>query len=840
MPDIPPELQTALAARYELRRVLGRGGMATVYLADDRKHRRQVALKVLRPDLAASLGAERFLQEIQIAARLTHPHILALHDSGEAAGFLFYVMPFIDGPSLRARLEVEHRLDLADALAIASPVAEALSYAHRMGVFHRDIKPENILFSQGHPIVADFGIAKAISTAGQTNLTRTGFPLGTPGYMSPEQAAGLTDLDERTDVYSLAVVVYEMLVGEVPGRWPTEEAVRSGRCLEAPAAHRSRLAQAGSVVEGALVRGMAIRHEQRTASPEALIAELTGATAPRRRYSDDEVREIVKRASEIEAVEPDGGRRDDGGRGRGARGRGRASRPRRCARPRARCALPGPGAAVLREPVRANPWIGGPTRLAFERVVEGEVPESEFPTLVEEIRRVLNHPGQVSQLGRSFSWSSVRGVRPDPRARGGRVGACRPDADHRAGEPGEPDRRHLRRRGRWRGRRRPGARPAGGGRARWARGRRADHSPLARRRVPERAGHLPAHRAVARPRAAGAGGPPRRAGEGAGSRTARAASGAASASTTMDTRRIGSLEVSAVGLGCNNFGTRLDYFATAAVVETALEAGITFFDTADVYGAGRSEEFLGSVLAPHRARVVIATKFGMDMGGGRKGAKPAYVRRAVEDSLRRLKTDRIDLYQLHRPDPETPLEETLGVLDELVASGKVREIGCSYFTAEQLQAARAAAGHGAKFASVQNEFSLLNREPEHGVLEECGRQGLAFLPYYPLASGVLSGKYRPGAAAPPDTRLASNPDWARRFLTARNLAVADALGAFAAARGHTLLELAVSWLLSRPAVASVIAGASSPAQVEANAAAGAWRMAPEELAEIDTLTEGTT
>ena len=308
----------------------------------------------------------------------------------------------------------------------------------------------------------------------------------------------------------------------------------------------------------------------------------------------------------------------------------------------------------------------------------------------------------------------------------------------------------------------------------------------------------------------------------------------------MESRRIGSLEVSAVGLGCNNFGTRLAYFATAAVVETALEAGITFFDTADIYGAGRSEEFLGSILAPHRTRVVIATKFGMDMGAGRKGAKPAYVRRAVEDSLRRLRTDRIDLYQLHRPDPETPLADTLGALDELVTSGKVREIGCSYFTADQLRDAQAAAGRGAKFASVQNEFSLLNREPERGVLDECGRQGLAFLPYYPLASGMLSGKYRAGAPAPRATRLASNADWARRFLTDRNLAVAGALGAFAAARGHTLLELAVSWLLARPVVASVIAGASSPEQVTANAAAGSWRMAPDELAEADSLTEGTT
>src|SRR2546422_967658 len=259
----------------------GGGAMATVYLAADRKHRREVALKVLLPGLAAFLGAERFLREIQTAARLTHPHILALHDSGEAGGVLYYVMPYIEGASLHPRLQDPRRLSGEHGLAIAAPVADALSYAHRMGVLHRDIKPENILFSQGHPIVADFGIAKAISTAGGANLTRTGFPLGTPGYMSPEQAAGLTDLDERTDVYSLAVVIYEMLVGEVPGRWPTEDAVRAGRFLEATAPHRTRLSDAaGARVEGALVRGLAIRHDQRTATPAALIDELSGATVP--------------------------------------------------------------------------------------------------------------------------------------------------------------------------------------------------------------------------------------------------------------------------------------------------------------------------------------------------------------------------------------------------------------------------------------------------------------------------------------------------------------------------------------------------------------------------------
>ncbi|MGA2381868.1 MAG: serine/threonine-protein kinase [Gemmatimonadales bacterium] len=408
MPDIPLDLQAALDKRYALTRVLGRGGMATVYLGDDRKHHRQVALKVLRPDLAASIGAERFLREIEIAARLTHPHILALHDSGEAGGFLYYVMPFIDGPSLRGRLDAERRLEPEAALAVASPVADALSYAHRMGIFHRDIKPENILFSQGHPIVADFGIAKAIVTAGGVNLTRTGFPLGTPGYMSPEQAAGLTDLDERTDTYSLAVVIYEMLVGEIPGRWPTEDAVRQGRFLESPPSHRARLAQVGSRVEGALVRGMAIRHDQRTATPDALIGELMGAAEPRRRYSEDEVQQIIGRAAEIEATNPtQSGAMTVGGVEALAAEVGIGPEAVRQA---VQVAAPAPGAAPLDVPPaanRTNRLIGGPTRLLIERFVEGEVPESEFPVMVEEIRRWLNRPGQVSQIGRTFSWTSA-------------------------------------------------------------------------------------------------------------------------------------------------------------------------------------------------------------------------------------------------------------------------------------------------------------------------------------------------------------------------------------------------------------------------------------------------
>ncbi|HEY6853595.1 MAG TPA: serine/threonine-protein kinase, partial [Gemmatimonadales bacterium] len=401
--DIPADLQAALAERYELRRILGRGGMATVYLAFDRKHHREVALKVLLPGLAAFLGVERFLKEIEIAARLTHPHVMALHDSGEAGGFLYYVMPYIEGGSLRQELG-GGRLGVARMLAVAAPVADALSYAHRMGVLHRDIKPENILFSQGHPIVGDFGIAKAIVTAGGANLTRTGFPVGTPGYMSPEQAAGLTDLDPSTDVYSLSVVLYEMLVGELPGRWPTEDAVRAGRFLEAAPAHRTRLAETGAAVEGALVRGLAIRQDQRTATPRALLDELQGEpAAPRRRYSGDEVQEIVKRASELEATTPTAsGAMTIGGVEALAAEVGIAPEAVRAAAHAVAAPVASPRTPALHR------LIGGPTRILFERVVEGELPETEYSALVEEIRRIIGQVGMVSQLGRSFSWSTGR------------------------------------------------------------------------------------------------------------------------------------------------------------------------------------------------------------------------------------------------------------------------------------------------------------------------------------------------------------------------------------------------------------------------------------------------
>lgn len=302
----------------------------------------------------------------------------------------------------------------------------------------------------------------------------------------------------------------------------------------------------------------------------------------------------------------------------------------------------------------------------------------------------------------------------------------------------------------------------------------------------------------------------------------------------MERRSIGSLPVSIVGLGCNNFGMRIDYEASARVVRAALDAGITLFDTADIYGGTKSEEFLGRALGAQRRDVIIATKFGMAVDDERRGARPEYVRRAAEDSLRRLGTDYIDLYQLHRPDPDVPIADTLGALDELVKAGKVKAVGCSNFSAAQLHEADGAAAPGAaRFVSVQNEFSLLHREPEADVLPACARMGLAFLPYFPLASGLLTGKYEAGKPVPGTSRLSLS--WTQRFTTPRNLATVDALKTFATERGHALLDLAISWLASRPQVASVIAGATSADQVRANVAAANWHLTPEELGDIDRL-----
>ncbi|MCU1335211.1 MAG: aldo/keto reductase [Bryobacterales bacterium] len=302
----------------------------------------------------------------------------------------------------------------------------------------------------------------------------------------------------------------------------------------------------------------------------------------------------------------------------------------------------------------------------------------------------------------------------------------------------------------------------------------------------------------------------------------------------MEKRKIGSLEVSLAGLGCNNFGWRIDADATAAVVNAALESEINFFDTADVYGKGQSEEYLGRALKGRRDKVLIATKFGMKMGEGKEGGKPAYVREACEASLRRLGTDRIDLYQMHQPDPSTPIADTLGALDELVKAGKVREIGCSNFSAQQLREAHAAARPGAaRFVSVQNHYNLLHREPEAEVLPECERLGIAFLPYFPLANGLLTGKYRKGKPFPESSRAADG--FGPKVFTEENLALVEELARFAESRGHTLLELAMSWLAAKRVIASVIAGAKTPEQVKTNARAVSWRLTDADLAEVEGI-----
>jgi Predicted oxidoreductases (related to aryl-alcohol dehydrogenases) len=257
----------------------------------------------------------------------------------------------------------------------------------------------------------------------------------------------------------------------------------------------------------------------------------------------------------------------------------------------------------------------------------------------------------------------------------------------------------------------------------------------------------------------------------------------------MQTRKVGSLQVSVVGLGCNNFGWRIDAEASAKVIDTAIESGVTFFDTADRYGKGQSEDFLGRALGKRRDQIILATKFGMEMEKGQQGASPKYVLEAVDASLRRLRTDRIDLYQLHQPDPKTPITDTLGALDELVRAGKVREIGCSNFSVAQIREATDASQGRAQFVSVQNEFSLFHREPEtNGVLPECERRRLAFLPYFPLASGLLTGKYREGKKLPEGSRAADG--WGPKVFTEQNLAIVELLIEFAESKGHTILELA--------------------------------------------------
>ena len=311
----------------------------------------------------------------------------------------------------------------------------------------------------------------------------------------------------------------------------------------------------------------------------------------------------------------------------------------------------------------------------------------------------------------------------------------------------------------------------------------------------------------------------------------------------MELRNLGrsGLRVSAIGLGCNNFGGRIDLEASRAVVHAALDAGITLFDTADVYGEkGGSETALGEILGTRRRDIVLATKFAMPMDAAEtlSGASRRYIIGAVEASLRRLRTDWIDLYQQHQPDLLTPVEETLRALDDLTRAGKIRYAGCSNFAAWQVVEAAWTARQGglAGFVSCQDEVSLLVRKHEAELLPAMRAYGLGLLPYFPLASGLLTGKYRRNAPMPEDARLTKTQRLADRYLTEQNWGVAERLGDFAEQRGHTVLELAFSWLLSRAPVASVIAGATKPEQVQANVGAGQWVLNTEELAEVDRIT----
>jgi aryl-alcohol dehydrogenase-like predicted oxidoreductase len=305
----------------------------------------------------------------------------------------------------------------------------------------------------------------------------------------------------------------------------------------------------------------------------------------------------------------------------------------------------------------------------------------------------------------------------------------------------------------------------------------------------------------------------------------------------METRQIGGLTVSLVGLGCNNFGMRIDAERTQAVVDAAIDAGITLFDTADIYGGTKSEVLLGQAIGARRDDVEIATKFGGPVAEGKGGAKPAYVKEACEASLQRLGTDRIDLYQIHFPDDSTAIEDTLAAMSELVAEGKVREIGCSNFDGARLDAA-AGAGTASQFASVQNQISLLDRRQEADTVAAAQRHGLGILPYFPLASGMLTGKYRRDADPPEGTRLAGMPAERReRAMNDKTFDIVEQLDAFATERGHSLLELAMSWLAGLPQMASVIAGATRPEQVRDNASSVGWKLTDDERAEVDRITK---
>jgi serine/threonine protein kinase len=391
-------VEALLAGRYTVEKEVGRGGMAVVFRARDDRHGRHVALKVLREDLSALIGTERFLQEVRITARLNHPHILPLLDSGEADGLLFYSMPLVPGRSLRELLLREGGLSPDVALRVADQVASALDHAHAQGIVHRDVKPENILLWEGQAMVADFGMARALSSVEPRQLTGTGMHLGTLGYMSPEQAAGAIELDEATDVFALSAVLYEMLVGETPRRWMTEESVRMGRFLDAPPEHREHLDDLPGRLEQVLVRGMALEPQARFESCGALVRAAESASEGSPKLNEQQVREIVQRATELEAeAAPEERVLSLGGVEQVA----------------AQVGIP-PGqvrqAAMEVERARKVPLAERTTRsqsdsVAVERTIRGEVGPSLHEAVVGEIQASLGIVGHVSNVGQSLTWS---------------------------------------------------------------------------------------------------------------------------------------------------------------------------------------------------------------------------------------------------------------------------------------------------------------------------------------------------------------------------------------------------------------------------------------------------
>jgi serine/threonine protein kinase len=419
MSELPQRLNEALAGRYSIQRMLGAGGMATVWLAHDERHDRPVALKVLNEHISAAVGADRFLEEIRITARLNHPHVVPLLDSGKADGLLFSVMPLVSGESLRSLLLRDDHLSLDETLQIARQVASALDHAHRKGVVHRDVKPENILFSGGHAVVSDFGIARAMSLAGPRHLTRTGFGVGTLGYMSPEQAAGRDEIDERADVFALGAVTYEMLVGSTPGGWMTEEAIRVGRYLQAPADHRKRLDQLPGRVEQVLVKAMAISPDSRYDGAGGFVVALEEASSGTRKLTDAQVQELLRRATELE-IEPEADADTEPSDQaltmgaleqvaaeagitpttirRAADELGVDSRPGVAVSSRSSPPVPSP-------PLPPMPAKKGMSFLNADRVARGVISGGDHERLVGEIQSRLGILGHVSIVGQSLTWS---------------------------------------------------------------------------------------------------------------------------------------------------------------------------------------------------------------------------------------------------------------------------------------------------------------------------------------------------------------------------------------------------------------------------------------------------